>query len=117
MKFKSSAEKLYKNLIEESKEGEIVYYKKRQVYPSINKDGSINWFNFLTGGSWFRLIILIILIGIIIGFIFEYNSNLKECEKVMSEWNIIKINNSNTSYNPLVESQRFVPNITLEVRE
>jgi formylmethanofuran dehydrogenase subunit D len=36
------------------------------VKPIVNKDGSWNWFNLLTGGSWANIIILAIIIGVII---------------------------------------------------
>ena len=42
-----------------------------------NEDGSFNWFNFLTGGSWIKLIIVIIIVASILLAISEYYSNLR----------------------------------------
>ena len=94
MIFEKQRDKLYANLIEEEKEGKKVYYRKSQVYPVINKDGTFNWFNFLTGGSYLRLFMVLLFIIIALGFIFEYHNNLKECVEFMSEYNLEKISSS-----------------------
>lgn len=59
-----------------------VYLKKdgsnyRVVHPIRNDDGSINWFNLTTGGSWKNLIILGVVVAIVLGFLFEYSNNVK----------------------------------------
>ncbi len=59
-----------------------VYLKKdgsiyRVVHPIKNEDGSINWFNLATGGSWKNVIILGVVVAIILGFLFESSSNVK----------------------------------------
>ncbi len=59
-----------------------VYLKKegknyRVVHPIKNDDGSINWFNLLTGGSWMNIIILGVVVGIILGVLLEYSTNVK----------------------------------------
>ena len=59
-----------------------VYLKKsgnnyRVVHPIKNEDGSWNWFNLLTGGSWMNLIILGVVVGIILGVLLEYSSNVR----------------------------------------
>lgn len=77
MDFKKVSDKLYSKLEEKEIDGKLVYYKSRQVYPIFNRDGSMNWFNFLTGGKWSKLIWIIILTVIILGFIFEYHSNMQ----------------------------------------
>lgn len=61
--------------------GESIYLKKgfmgwNVVAPYKNEDGSINWFNLLTGGSWWRLVFAIILVMVIVGAIIEYTSNI-----------------------------------------
>lgn len=71
MRFQKEADNLYSKLEIEEEDGELNFYRKRKVYPILNRDGTINWFNFLTGGSWIKLFILIILVGIILGAIFE----------------------------------------------
>jgi len=47
------------------------------VKPFRNEDGSINWFNLLTGGSWTNLIIVGIIIAVVLGTLSEYTSNIK----------------------------------------
>lgn len=47
-----------------------VYMKKdmfgwRVVHPIKNEDGSLNWFNIFTGGSWGNLILIIFIVGVI----------------------------------------------------
>ena len=46
------------------------------IKPFKNSDGTINWFNVLTGGSWGNLIMVGIVILILIGLLNEYSSNL-----------------------------------------
>jgi hypothetical protein len=64
-------------------EGEIVYLKKNSVlgwkvvYPIRNEDGTINWFNLLTGGSWWNLLIPFFIVLMIILVLYEYTSNIK----------------------------------------
>jgi hypothetical protein len=71
------------------------------VYPWKNDDGSINWFNFLTGGSWIKLIIVIVFVLLIVGAIYEYTSNinallscfedpiiLEECKRIFGNPNM-----------------------------
>jgi len=87
--------------------GESIHLKKgflgwHIIYPWKNNDGSINWFNLLTGGSWLKLIILIVLVLLIVGAIYEYTSNintllscfkdpimLEECKRVFGNPDIV----------------------------
>jgi hypothetical protein len=75
-------------------DGEKIYIAKSNlfgwgiVHPNKNDDGSINWFNTLTGGSYIKLISSIIIILIISGFLYEYSSNLKYCAEIMSKINM-----------------------------
>ncbi len=63
-------------------EGEFVCLKKSNlfgwsvVHPWKNDDGSINWFNFITGGSWAKLFMWLFIVTIIVGVIIEYTSNI-----------------------------------------
>lgn len=62
-------------------DGEVVHFKKdflgwHVVHPWKNSDGTFNWFNALTGGSWWHLFIMVALVLIIVGAIFEYTSNI-----------------------------------------
>ena len=62
-------------------EGETLYLKKgfmgwNVIAPYKNEDGSINWFNLLTGGSWIRLAGTVILVIIVLGLIYEYTTNI-----------------------------------------
>ena len=47
------------------------------VKPWKNEDGTINWFNFLTGGGWKNVIGVIIIVVIILGIIYEYTTNIQ----------------------------------------
>ena len=91
MNFKDIADKLYSRLEEKEIDNKLTYFKPRQVFPILNKDGSMNWFNFLTGGKWSKIIWITILTMIIIGFIFEYHSNMQlgiECINKLNSMNI-----------------------------
>jgi hypothetical protein len=67
---------------EELPEGANVFLKKdgknyRVVHPFKNEDGSWNWFNFFTGGSWKNIIIVAVIVIIILGLLYEYSNNLQ----------------------------------------
>jgi hypothetical protein len=54
----------------------------RVVYPIRNKDNSINYRNLFAGGSWWNLLIIALIVGLILGCVWEYSHNinlLKEC--------------------------------------
>lgn len=84
MKFKPAADKLYSRL--EKKEDE--YYKPRKVYPVLDEEGNIQWFNLLTGGTWWKLLGILAFIIIALGFIVEYHNNFQECAQVLSNYNL-----------------------------
>ena len=46
------------------------------VHPWKNEDGSYNWFNLITGGSWTNLFMWIFIAVIIVGVVYEYTSNI-----------------------------------------
>lgn len=55
---------------------EIVYLQKdilgwHTVFPYKNKDGSINWKNLISAGSWIKLFLVIVFVLIAIGAMFE----------------------------------------------
>lgn len=65
-------------------DGQIVHLKHskklntwRVIYPIKNEDGTLNWFNILTGGSWFNLIVTGIIVLVLVLFFFEYSSNIQ----------------------------------------
>jgi len=47
------------------------------VKPWKNEDGTLNWFNILTGGSWRNLIITAFIILVILGTLNEYSTNIQ----------------------------------------
>jgi len=49
----------------------------RVVYPIKNPDGSINWKNLLIGGSWFNLIKVILVVGLILFIIYSYKYDIQ----------------------------------------
>lgn len=60
---------------------EKIYLKKdfigwHVIHPWKNEDGTINWFNTLTGGSWWHILITFIIVLLIVGVIYEYTSNI-----------------------------------------
>jgi len=70
-------------------EGESVYLKKdftgwRTVYPITNKDGSFNWFNFITGGSYGKLMITIAIVLIILGLCWSYYHDTSLCMEILA---------------------------------
>lgn len=72
-----------KDILEASElpEGEKVWLRKgfagwKVVKPIRNEDGTFNWFNFLTGGSWTNIILTIIIVAIILLAIYEYTTNI-----------------------------------------
>lgn len=73
-------------------EGDIVHVKKKGkhwdvVYPIRQEDGSINWFNLLTGGRWGRFIFNIVLLIFIVLAILEYKSNMEVCRIAIEQMN------------------------------
>jgi len=67
---------------EDLPEKALVYLKKdgenyRVVHPIKNEDGSINWFNLLTGGSWMNIAILSVVVGVILGVLLEYSTTVR----------------------------------------
>lgn len=48
----------------------------RVVKPWRNEDGTFNWFNFMTGGSWKNLILVAAVVIIILGVFYEYSTNI-----------------------------------------
>jgi len=44
------------------------------VHPIKNEDGTINWKNLIAGGSWAKLILIILFVLIMIGAIFEVHN-------------------------------------------
>ncbi len=107
MKFEKASKKLYENIIEEQLEGKTNYYKRRKINPWLDKEGNIKWFNFLTGGSWIRLGITIVIVLIIIGGLFEWGNLLSNYGDLVS-----KIGNS-TGCKYLLEYGNNIPQIII----
>jgi hypothetical protein len=60
----------------------------RVVHPLRNPDGSLNWKNIISGGSWFKLIFVAILVAILLGAMFEYYSKnllLTKCLQALND--------------------------------
>ena len=84
---KEIADKLYSNLEKGEVEGRVAYFKKHRVYPIINEEGNINWFNLVTGGTWFKLVLALLFIVVAVGFIWEYHTNSELCIQIINEYN------------------------------
>jgi len=74
--------------MEEIKIAEGVYTRKskwfryRLIFPNKNSDGTINWFNLLTGGSWGNVIGVAVIVLVMIGLVLAYKHDvaaLVEC--------------------------------------
>lgn len=70
------ANRLYSRLSQEEVEGEVKYFKKREVYPPLTIEGRIRWKEFLIG-NWKNFALVSAIVLITIGIIFEYISNLR----------------------------------------
>lgn len=95
---------------------ETIHLKKsydgwRVVYPLKNEDGSYNWFNIITGGSYWKLFTVLLIVAIILGVIWEYHTNLSYCAKVLSNINDISIGNlsTNINVNPMIKYNVTLP--------
>jgi hypothetical protein len=70
-------------------EGEKVFLKHsfdgwRVVYPFKNEDGTINWFNLCTGGSWWSILKTLFLLFIILGVSWSYAHDTKQCRELVN---------------------------------
>lgn len=71
---------------------ERIFMKKKfgrwkVVYPS-KVDGKIHWRNFLAGSSWWNLLWIAIVVGIIIGCIYEYSIAIKTANTCLEQLKI-----------------------------
>ncbi|MCH7851033.1 MAG: hypothetical protein IH845_05310 [Nanoarchaeota archaeon] len=60
-------------------EGETVYLKNSYkgwgvVHPIKNEDGTWNWFNFWTGGSWWNVLVTVVIILLLLGVVMEFSN-------------------------------------------
>ena len=58
------------------------WFRYRLIFPIKNSDGSMNWFNFLTGGSWGNLAVVIAIVLLMVGLVLAYKhdvATLVEC--------------------------------------
>ena len=49
------------------------------IYPWKNEDGSINWFNLCTGGSWYNLMKVSLIVLLILGMVWSYKHDVSLC--------------------------------------
>ncbi len=74
-------------------ENQPIYLKKdpfgrggyRVVYPYRNEDGSINYFNLLTGGSWWNIFVVSFIVFALIGSIWAYRRDIGVCTDLMNK--------------------------------
>lgn len=62
--------------------GEKIHLRKdflgwHQVHPIMDEDGKLNWKNLIAGGSWTKLLIVIVVVLLILGCIYEYSTAIK----------------------------------------
>jgi len=70
-------------------EGDRINLKKsfdgwRVCYPYKNSDGTFNYFNLLTGGTWWNVLKVLIVVGLILGLSFGYYNDVKVCRDCMA---------------------------------
>ncbi len=68
---------------------EKIYFKKgffgyKIVYP-IKINGKINWKNLIAGGSWIKLILLIAVVLLILGCVWEYSNAVNIANECLSK--------------------------------
>lgn len=77
-------------------DNEIIYLKKHKwfgwniIYPS-KINNKTNWKNFLIGGSWLRFILIILIIIIVLGCVYEYSIALKTANECLNQTRLDKI--------------------------
>ena len=89
MLFKREAEKLYSKLEQQEIDGKIKYFKKREVFPPFTREGKILWKNFLIG-NWKSFLIVIFIVLVSVGVIFEYITNVKIGAECIARENVLK---------------------------
>jgi len=68
---------------------EGVYLKRtklggcRIIHPYKNEDGTINWFNVWTGGSWFNLINVVVVVLLLLSLSYGYYHDTKACRELI----------------------------------
>lgn len=93
-------------------DGENVYLKKSKffgwsiIYPVRNEDGSINWFNLLTGGAWAKLILVILIVALILVAVAEYSKNITTLISCFD--NPLTLNDCVQAFNPNL-SMSYIP--------
>jgi len=91
MKFRKGIETI------ETSNGGVINVKKskifgwRVVYPVKNEDGSWNWFNILTGGSWAKVITIAIIVLIIFVGIIEYRTAVNVAKECLEKYNLTRV--------------------------
>jgi ABC-type sulfate transport system permease subunit len=77
----------------------------RVIYPYKNNDGTINWFNLCTGGSWAKLVVTILIVSLILFSVYAYKTDVKTC------YEVIKNPCDYCNLNPtMIDTNLIVPN-------
>jgi len=74
---------------------EMVYLRKTflgwgEVKP-IKINGKINWKNFLIGGSWIKFAIMVLIVLIVLGSVYEYSNTLTIANECLNQTKIMEI--------------------------
>ena len=91
--------------VEDLPEQEKIYLKEsfdgwRVVNPNRNEDGTLNWKNIISGGNWWKLFAIAIVVLVILGVLYEYSDNMKTYHECFDDE--IKLNICKQSINPEV---------------
>lgn len=84
------------------------------IYPYKNDDGTINWFNVLTGGTWWKLVKVVVIVFLILGMSWGYYHDTKTCRELMSDPCNLLPNISRYCQDLWIESPAFIYNTTLK---
>jgi hypothetical protein len=57
----------------------------RVIYPYKNPDGTIHWFNLLTGGSWAKFGVTLLIVALILFSVWAYKTDVATCYEVIKD--------------------------------
>lgn len=66
-----------------------IYFRKREVYPPLTKEGQIRWKEFLIG-NWKSFAIVVFIVLLTLGLIWEYVTNLRTGIECLTRENLLK---------------------------
>jgi len=82
-------------------DGEKIHFRKdifgwHQVFPVMDENGKLNWKNFIAGGSWIKLGLVVLLVILIIGCIYEYSQAVQIANDCLAKTIVIELDPAKT---------------------